>query len=181
MLKCAFHGEEILKVFETERLILRWLSIDDAEFMLELLNDPGWLRFIGDRGVRTLEGAREYILNGPVEMYDRLGFGLYLTELKEGGVPVGICGLIKRDSLKDVDIGFAFLPAFRTKGYAYEAARATMVYGKDVLGLNRIVAITSKDNDASVRLLEKLGFQFEQMVRLSNDEEVKLFATDFER
>ena len=168
-----------MKVLETDRLILRWLSTNDAEFILELLNDPAWLQFIGDKGVRTLEDARDYILTGPVEMHARLGFGLYLTELKEGGVPIGICGLIKRDSLDDVDIGFAFLPKFRAKGYAYESASAVMAYGKNVLGLNRIVAITSPDNHASAQLLEKLGFQFERMVRLSDDaQEVKLFASD---
>jgi RimJ/RimL family protein N-acetyltransferase len=166
-----------LKVLETDRLSLRWLRADDAEFILELLNDPSFLRFIGDKGVRTLADARDYILNGPVEMYARLGFGLYLTELKEGGVPIGVCGLIKRDGLDDVDIGFALLPRFWSKGYAYEAASAVMAYGKDALGLERIVAITSPDNHASGRLLEKLGLRFERMVRLSEDaEEVRLFG-----
>jgi RimJ/RimL family protein N-acetyltransferase len=168
-----------MKVLETDRLILRWLSTDDAEFILELLNEPSFLRFIGDKGVRTLEDARNYILNGPVDMYNRLGFGLYLTELKEGGIPIGICGLIKRDGLEDVDIGFAFLPRFWAKGYAYEAASAVMAYGKDVLGLKRIVAITSPDNDASRKLLEKLGLRFEHMIRLSEEtEEVRLFVAD---
>jgi RimJ/RimL family protein N-acetyltransferase len=167
-----------LKVLETDRLNLRWLSTDDAEFILELLNEPSFLRFIGDKGVRTLDDARDYILNGPVDMYTRLGFGLYLTELKDGGAPIGICGLIKRDGLEEVDIGFAFLPKFWAKGYAYEAAAAVMAYGKDVLGLKRIVAITSPDNHVSAKVLEKLGMQFERMVRLSEDaEEVRLFAS----
>jgi RimJ/RimL family protein N-acetyltransferase len=168
-----------LKVLETDRLILRWLSTDDAEFILELLNEPSFLRFIGDKGVRTLDDARDYISNGPVDMYNRLGFGLYLTELKDGGVPIGICGLIKRDALQDVDIGFAFLPRFWAKGYAYESASAVMTYGKDVLGLKRILAITSQDNHASAKLLKKLGLQFERMILLSEDtEEVRLFVTD---
>src|SRR5262245_49778732 len=172
-------SDDQLKVLETDRLNLRWLSIDDAEFILDLLNEPSFLRFIGDKGVRTLDDARDYILNGPVDMYNRFGFGLYLTELKDGGVPIGICGLIKRDNLEDVDIGFAFLPRFWAKGYAYESASAVMAYGKDILGLNRIVAITSPDNHASAKLLEKLGLQFERMVRLSeNAEEVELFASD---
>ena len=172
-------GESTLKVIETDRLNLRRLTPDDAEFILDLLNDPSFLRFIGDKGVRTLDDAREYILKGPVDMYNRLGFGLYLTELKESGAPIGICGLIKRDGLEDVDIGFAFLPSFRAKGYAYESAAAVMSYGKTVLGLNRIVAITSPDNYASGRLLEKLGMRFERMIRLSKDaSEVRLFATD---
>jgi RimJ/RimL family protein N-acetyltransferase len=168
-----------LKVIETERLNLRRLTTDDAEFILELLNDPSFLRFIGDKGVRTLDDARKYILNGPVDMYNRLGFGLYLTELKDGGGPIGICGLIKRDSLEDVDIGFAFLPKFWAKGYAYESAAAVMAYGKNALGLNRIVAVTNPDNRSSIKLLEKLGFGFERMVRLSADaQEIKLFAYD---
>jgi RimJ/RimL family protein N-acetyltransferase len=168
-----------LKVLETDRLNLRRLSPDDAEFILELLNDPSFLRFIGDKGVRTLDDARDYILNGPVDMYNRLGFGLYLTELKESGAPIGICGLIKRDSLDDVDIGFAFLPKFWAKGYACESAAAALAFGRSALGLNRIVAITAPDNHNSIRALEKLGFRFERMIRLSSDApEVKLFAQD---
>lgn len=144
------------------------------------MNDPEWLRFIGDRGLRTIADARGYILKGYVEMYERLGFGLYLTELKESGVPIGICGLIKRDSLEDVDVGFAFLPKYRAQGYAYESASAVMAYGKNVLGLKRVVAITSSDNHGSVKLLEKLGFRFEKMVGLGGDaDEVKLFGSDF--
>lgn len=168
-----------MKILETERLVLRWVSAADAGFILELLNDPDWLRFIGDRGVRTLDGAREYISRVVVEMYERLGFGLYLVELKDGGAPVGLCGLIKRDSLEDVDIGFAFLPRFRGRGYAYEAASAVLSYGRGVLGLGRVLAITSADNDISARLLEKLGLRFERTVRLrGDDEELRLFASD---
>ena len=170
-----------MKVIETDRLILRWLTTDDAAFMLELLNDPSWLRFIGDRGVRTLEDARNYILTGPMEMYSRLGFGLYLTELKdEGRTPIGICGLIKRDSLEDVDLGFAFLSRFQSKGYGFEAASATLAYGREQLGLKRIVAITSEDNEGSSRLLEKIGMKFERMIMVADDtEELKLFGADF--
>ncbi|MFN2453379.1 MAG: GNAT family N-acetyltransferase [Pyrinomonadaceae bacterium] len=167
-----------MKVLETERLILRRLTVEDGEFILELLNDPAWLRFIGDKGVRTLDDARNYILQSPVAMYERLGFGLYLTELKNEGVPIGICGLIKRDSLEDVDIGFAFLPKFWGKGYAYESAAAVMAYGKRTFGLNRIVAITTPDNYDSAKLLEKLGFRFERMLKLSDDSaEIRLFAS----
>ncbi|AUB44101.1 Protein N-acetyltransferase, RimJ/RimL family (plasmid) [Nostoc flagelliforme CCNUN1] len=122
-----------MRVLETERLVLRRLSVEDSEFILEILNDPLWLRFIGDKGVRTLDDAREYILKNPVAMYERFGFGLYLVELKEKSVSIGICGLIKRDSLEDVDIGFAFLPKFRGKGYAYESASAVMMYGEEPL------------------------------------------------
>src|SRR2546430_1232042 len=132
-----------MRVLETDRLVLRRLAAQDAEFIFELVNDPLWLRFIGDKGVRTLADARDYILRGPVAMYERFGFGLYLTERKEDGVPIGICGLVKRESLADVDIGFAFLPKFHGRGYAHESAAAVMEYGKGALGLKRIVAITS--------------------------------------
>jgi RimJ/RimL family protein N-acetyltransferase len=168
-----------LRVLETDRLILRWMTTDDAPFILELVNEPSWLHFIGDRGVRTMEDARGYIRNGPIEMYARLGFGLYLTERKEDGAPIGICGLLKRDSLEDADIGFALVPRFWGKGYAYESASAVMAFGKQVLGLKRIVAVTSPGNDRSVRLLEKLGLRFERMIRLSGDaDEVQLFGSD---
>ncbi|KEK22350.1 GNAT family N-acetyltransferase [Bacillus gaemokensis] len=164
-------------VLKTERLVLRWLEIKDAPFILELLNDPAWLQFIGDKGVRTLENAQEYILNGPVDMYHRFGFGLYLVERKEDLMPLGICGLVKRDSLEDIDIGFAFLEKFRSKGYAYESASAVMDYGTNTLGLHRIVAITSIDNNDSAKLLEKLGLRFERMIPYSKEEEeVKLFS-----
>ena len=166
-----------MNVCETERLILRWLSADDAAFILELVNDPGWLRFIGDRGVRTLEDARGYILNGPVAMYHREGFGLYLVELKHSATPIGMCGLIKRPSLEDVDIGFAFLPAFCGQGYAYESASATMAYAQDTLGLQRVVAIVNPDNQRSIGLLTKLGMSFEDLRRQGDDQpEVMLFA-----
>jgi RimJ/RimL family protein N-acetyltransferase len=168
-----------MKVLETERLILRRLSADDGAFILGLLNDPAWLRFIGDKGVRNLEDARNYILTGPMDMYARLGFGLYLTERKSDAAPIGICGLIKRDTLEDVDIGFAFLPDFRRKGYAREAAAAVMEHARSAFGLRRLVAITSPDNEASIRLLEKLGLRFEAAVSLAGDShEVSLFATD---
>jgi RimJ/RimL family protein N-acetyltransferase len=153
------------------------MSTDDSAFILELVTEPSWLRFIGDRGVRTLDDARDYIRKGPLDMYARLGFGLYVTERKADGVPIGICGLLKRESLEDADLGFANLPRFWGKGYAHEAASAVMSYGKSVLGLSRIVAVTSAGNDPSVRLLEKLGFRFERMVRLSEDSaEVQLFG-----
>lgn len=169
-----------LKVLETDRLILRRQTAEDADFVLKLMNEPSWIRFIGDRGLRTTEDARNYILNGAVAMYESLGFGLYLTELKEGNVPIGLCGLIKRDSLEDVDIGFAFLPAYWGKGYAYEAASAVLAHGKEVVGLQRIVAITNPDNESSANLLKKIGLQEKGMVSLStNTEEVKFFAIEF--
>lgn len=168
-----------MKVMETKRLLLRQLTAEDAAFILELLNEPSWLRFIGDKGVRTLEDAQNYILTGPMDMYSRLGFGLYLVERKDGKIPVGICGLIKRDSLEDVDIGFAFLSSFLSQGYGYEAASATMEFGLQQLKLKRIVAITSKDNHGSSRLLEKIGMKFDRYVVLSPDtEELKLYTSE---
>jgi RimJ/RimL family protein N-acetyltransferase len=169
-----------MKILETERLILRRLSVEDNAFILELLNDPAWLRFIGDRGVRTLEDARNYILKGPMAMYERMGFSLYLTELISDNTPIGLCGLIKRDALEDVDIGFAFLPKYWGQGYAYESASAVIAYGKNTFGLKRIAAITSPDNERSDKLLEKCGLKFEKMITLPDDnEELKLFALDF--
>lgn len=169
-----------MKVLETERLNLRWLSADDAAFILGLVNEPAWIQFIGDRGIKTMADARDYILNGPVEMIERLGFGLYLVELKEDGSPIGICGLVKRDFLDDVDVGFAFLPRYWGHGYAYESASAVLAYGREAFGLNRIVAITAVDNHRSIRLLEKLGLCFEGIIWYPNNrKDVRLFALDF--
>ncbi|MEO8434457.1 MAG: GNAT family N-acetyltransferase [Pyrinomonadaceae bacterium] len=168
-----------MKVLETDRLTLRYLTLADAEFILQLLNQPSFIRFIGDRGVRTVEDARKYILQGPIASYERFGFGLYLTEITTTGAPVGICGLLKRDTLPDADIGFAFLAPFWRQGFAFESASAVITYGKDELGQKRILAITSPENDSSIKLLEKLGFTFEQITRLSEDApEVNLFALD---
>jgi RimJ/RimL family protein N-acetyltransferase len=169
----------VLNILETDRLVLRRLTTDDAGFILDLLNQPSFLQFIGDKGVRTIDDARHYILTGPVASYERFGFGLYLTSLQDSGVRIGICGLIKRETLKDVDVGFAFLPQFWSQGYAFESASAVMAYGRSVLGMNRIVAITSPDNCASIKVLEKIGLRFEERVQLSDGAaEVKLFAWD---
>lgn len=168
-----------LRVLETQRLILRRLSDDDAEFILQLVNEPSFKKNIGDKGVRSIADALQYIETGPVASYDRFGFGLYLVVLKETGASIGICGLIKRESLEDVDVGYAFLPSFWSKGYAIEAASAVVSYGKQVFGLSRIIAITTPDNAGSIKVLEKLGLRFERMIRLSEDEpELKLFAPE---
>ncbi len=166
-------------MLETERLILRRLELADSEFILELLNDPSFLRCIGDKGVRTREDAEEYIQTGPMASYERFGFGLFLTARREDGIPIGICGLLKRESLPDVDVGFAFLPRYWSNGYAFESASAVLSYGRKAFGLTRIVAITSPDNTASMRVLEKLGMTFESMIRLEGDgPEVRLFACE---
>ncbi|MVM34708.1 GNAT family N-acetyltransferase [Spirosoma sp. HMF4905] len=164
-------------MLETERLLLDKLTVEDAPFMLELLNTPLWLTFIGDRGVRTLEDARKYILNGAIKSYEQFGFGPFLIRLKSSETPVGMCGLFKRDTLEDIDIGFAFLPDSIGKGYGFEAATAVMTYARDVLSATRIVGITNPDNQNSIHLLEKLGFHFERRVHLSAGDEVLLFAT----
>lgn len=163
---------------ETDRLVLRRLCADDAPFILELLNEQSFLRFIGDKGVRTLDDARKYIL-GQIASYERFGFGLYLTQRKQDGARLGICGLVKRASLDDIDIGFAFAPAFWSQGYAVESASAVLAHAAGVLGLPRIVAVTNPDNDSSIRLLDKLGLRFSRMTQLAADgPELKLFSTD---
>jgi RimJ/RimL family protein N-acetyltransferase len=170
--------ESLMTVLETERLSLRRISSADTEFILDLLNQPSFLRYIGDKEVRTTEDAIRYIETGPVASYERFGFGLYLVELKESGASIGMCGLIKRETLPDVDVGFAFLPDYWLQGLAFEAATAVMNYGRETLGLRRIVAITSLDNTASIRLLEKIGLRFERLIKLTEDQpEVRLFAS----
>ena len=165
-------------ILETKRLVLRQLTIDDAEFILSLLNEPSFLRYIGDKKVRNIDDAQRYILNGPIASYERNGFGLYLVELREPGTPIGMCGLLKRAELADVDIGFAFVPDFWGQGFAFEAAEAVMNYARQTLKLPRIVAITNPDNESSIKLLERLGFSFERLLKLATDgDEVKLFGT----
>ena len=166
-------------VLETERLRLGHLTVADAPFIFELLNEEAFLRNIGDKGVRDLEGARGYILNGPAASYDRFGFGLYRVELRETGAPVGICGLVKRETLEDVDIGFAFLSAHWGRGYAVEAAAAVKANARDDFGLKRLVAITVPDNQKSMRVLEKIGFRFERMIRLTEGaDELTFFVAE---
>lgn len=153
-------------VCETPRLRLRHLTSNDAAFILQLLNEPEFIRNIGDREVRSLEDARRYVRSGTVTGYEKSGFGLYLIELRENATPIGICGLLKRDYLDDVDVGFALSESFRNRGYAFEAACAVVRYGQEVLRLGRIVAITSPDNHASIKLLRRLGLEFERTLRV---------------
>lgn len=168
-----------LNVIETGRLNLREMSEADAGFVLELLNDADFKRNVGDRGVRTLEDAGAYVSERFEGSYRRHGFGLWLVETKHGRTPAGICGLVKRDALPGIDIGYAFLPAFRAKGYAYESASAVMRHAREVLGLGRLYAVVNPDNAGSIRVLEKLGMRFERMFRFSGEEaEVKLFSAD---
>jgi RimJ/RimL family protein N-acetyltransferase len=166
-----------VKILDTQRLVVRLLHIDDAPFILKLVNEPSWIQFIGDRGIRTIEAARDYIVNGPLAMQKSHGLSLYMTELKAERTPIGICGLIKRDTLEDVDIGFAFLPEYWGKGYAHESAVAVLEYGRNMLGLQRIVAITSPENLRSIKLLESLGLQFEKKLQMHGEtRETSLYA-----
>lgn len=169
-----------MNVIETERLNLRELSEADAAFVLEILNDPGFVRFVGDRGVRTPEAAARYIDERFVESYRQHGFGLWLVETKDEKAPAGLCGLLQRGMpVPGVEVGYVFLPRFRAKGYAFEAAAAVLRHAREVLGLPRLYAIVNPDNDISIRVLEKLGMKFESMVRLAAEEsEIKLFSTD---
>jgi RimJ/RimL family protein N-acetyltransferase len=153
-------------VIETERLMLRHLEPDDAGFILELLNEAGFIRFIGDKGVRTLSDAREYLLQGPITSYSRHGFGLYAACLRNG-TPIGICGLVKRDGLADADVGFAFLARHSLQGFATESAAAVLAHARQQLRLQRVVAITAPDNRGSIAVLEKIGLKFERMIQLA--------------
>jgi RimJ/RimL family protein N-acetyltransferase len=160
-----------MQTFETERLRLRPFTTDDAPFVLTLLNEPSFLRFIGDKNVRNLDDARQYLLNGPIASYNVHGFGILLVELKDTNIPIGMCGLIKREELPEPDIGFAFIPDYWRQGFAFEAASAVMNDARDRLKLTNILAIVNPDNDSSIKLLERLGLRFE---RIKGD--VKLYA-----
>lgn len=162
-------------ILATPRLTLRQLCDADATFILELLNDPGWLRFIGNKSVDTLEAAVMYIGKAH-KMYREKGFGLWVVERRDDGAALGLCGLIKRDTLRDVDLGFGLLTRYQGQGYGNEAGAAVLEHGRRALGLQRIVAITSPDNVASSGLLEKLGFAFERTLELIPGDPVKLYA-----
>jgi len=164
-------------ILETERLFLREFTLADAPFIIELVNSPGWLQFIGDRNVKTEEQAKEYLRNGPLLSYAKNGFGLSLVALKADQSPIGMCGIIRRDSLENPDIGFAFLPSFEGKGLAYEIANATIAYAKTILKLPVIFAITMPENKRSIKLLEKIGFQYSRMFASPTDKlQLMLFS-----
>ena len=159
-----------MTIAETDRLYLRHMSTDDAAFILELVNEPAWLEFIGDRGVRHLDDARAYIANGPIAMLERHGFALFVVIRQADLAPIGICGLLKRDTLDDVDLGFALLARYRGHSYAREAAKAAIAYGFGALGLKRIVAIAKPTNARSIHLLESLGFTHQGLVTIAPSE-----------
>jgi RimJ/RimL family protein N-acetyltransferase len=152
-------------VLDTERLRLRTLTLDDAGFYRQVVNVPAFIEYIGDRGIRTLPAARQAIVDGPMAMQRALGHSLCLVELKDG-TPIGMCGLIKRDTLADVDIGYAFMPQYGGQGYATEAAAGVLAQAAS-LGIRRVLAITSPGNAASKAVLGKIGMGFEKIVYLA--------------
>ena len=165
-------------LIETERLLISPLNTAHASFILEIMNSPGWLAFIGDRGIRSIDDAERYIVDGPMASYEKNGFGLYQVALKQNDLSIGICGILKRDTLEHPDIGFALLPAYTGKGYALESAKAMMEYACTTLQLKKVAAITKEKNLRSVQLLQKLGLLFEKKIKLAgNEEELMLFGT----
>jgi RimJ/RimL family protein N-acetyltransferase len=168
-----------MHILDTERLRLRTLAAEDAPFYLEVVNTKGFIEFIGDRGIRTVDAARAAIAGGPVAMQATLGPTLYLVERQGDGAPIGMCGLIKRETLADVDIGYAYLPQFGGKGYATEAAAGTLAYAP-TLGIRRLLAITSPGNDASNAVLRKIGMHFQELVHLTpEDTGTLLYSYEF--
>ncbi len=164
-------------ILETERLRLRELTLADTQFVINLLNSPGWLKYIGDRNIKTEEQAQGYLQNGPMKSYRENGFGLALVERKEDKAKMGMCGIIKRPQLEHPDIGFAFLPEYTGKGYALEIAQATMQFAKEELNLKTIYGIVVPENLKSIKLLEKLGLQYMKPFYFPNsDEQLMLYS-----
>jgi RimJ/RimL family protein N-acetyltransferase len=166
-------------VLETERLQLCRLSFDYCEFIVELVNEPSFKRYIGDKNVNSQDEARRYLREGPIGNYEQFGYGLFLVNLRDTETPAGICGLVRREEFEDPDIGFAFLKRYRENGYASESAKAVLEYGFETLELRRIIALADPDNEPSLRLLEKLGFAYEREVRMSEDDhDINLFSIE---
>ena len=164
-------------LIETERLSMRWLTLDDADLMLAIWNDPAFVFHVGDRGIRTIAEARENMSEGALKLYEDYGYGPYRVALKSDDTAVGTCGLFRREGLEDTDIGYGFLPEFCRRGYAYESARAVLEHARADIGLARIIAIVSPDNAASIGLTEKLGLRFDNTVRLPGEEKnVSLYS-----
>jgi len=158
-------------LFETQRMRLRPVTVDDAELMLAIWNDPAFIRNVSDRGIRTVEQAREAIEGGAQKLFKDYGYGPYCMSLKTGGAMIGICGLFKRENLENPDIGFGVLPDYCGKGYAGEAAVAVVDYARNELGLDVLTAIVSPTNAPSIGLIEKLGLRFEQMITMPGDDD----------
>lgn len=165
-------------ILETQRLRLREFTSADTDFIITLLNSPGWLQFIGDRNVRTKEEALTYLENGPLKSYRENGFGLWMVELKEHNTPIGMCGIIARPNLEKPDIGFAFLPEYNGKGYAHEMAAATLDYAREELNIQVLYAITLAENKNSIRLLEKIGLKYSKVITFEGSEEELLLYSN---
>lgn len=165
------------KILETERLSFREFNLEDSDFVLELVNSPKWIEFIGDRNVRTQAEAKEFLENNLIKSYKENGFGLWVVVLKETNTSIGMCGLVNRDTLEDIDIGFAMLPEYFGSGYGYEIANATINYAKNILHLDKIVGITNPNNIASIKLLNKIGLRFVKTIELPEKDTVLFFST----
>jgi RimJ/RimL family protein N-acetyltransferase len=165
-------------IAETHRLLISKLSLDDGPFFLELVNTPNWLKYIGDRNLKTVEDAKTYLKNGTLKSYNNFGFGFYKLQLKEeNNKTIGTCGLIKRDALECVDLGFAMLPNYERKGFGYESSVAILKLAKEQFKLHKVAAITLPENTSSIKLLEKLGLSYEKTIKpFEDDEELLFFA-----
>ncbi len=162
-------------IIETERLKLRKLTYEDSDFLLELLNSPAWLRYIGDKNVHTTQDAHKYLRDGPMQSYILNGFGLSMVELKTDNIPIGVCGLIKREFLSIPDLGFAYLPQFHGKGFAHEMAQAILKHAKEILNISTVGAFTLESNLKSIHLLKKLGFTYIRNITIPTGEKYQLF------
>jgi RimJ/RimL family protein N-acetyltransferase len=172
--------DDTMNIFETDRLRVREFTPDDAAFILALVNSPGWIKFIGDRNIKTIDQAKTYLKNGPIKSYHDNGFGLWLVETKDTITPLGMCGILKRETLDHPDLGFAFLPEYIGKGYGFEAATATVAFANEKLKLPTLAAITVPFNQKSIRLLEKVGMKFSKRMCLANNpEELLLYQLSY--
>ena len=166
-----------MNVISTDRLLINRITLDDAGFILKLINDKDWIKNIGDKGIRTIEETEEYIRTRFLKAYDEVGFGFYSLILKSDQQIIGIAGLVDREGIDHIDIGYGMLPEFRGKGYAFEATKAIYDYGYEELKLKKIVAIVNPDNTSSIKLLSKLGLEFERMIRFPDEEiDIMLFS-----
>jgi [ribosomal protein S5]-alanine N-acetyltransferase len=167
-----------MTIAETPRLVVRHAVVADAPFMYDLLNSPGWLQFIGNRNINTLDDALAYLEERVMPGYSTNGFGLNTVTLIDG-TPVGLCGLLKRDALPNPDIGFAFLPQYSGKGYGYESASAVLAHATNTLRIKKVLAITDQNNTNSIGLLQKLGFAFDKLVQMPGETvELNLFVRE---
>jgi RimJ/RimL family protein N-acetyltransferase len=165
-------------ILTTERLVLREFTEEDDLFIIELVNTEDWLKYIGDKNIKTRQQAKEYLVKGPIKSYQENGYGLFLVELKDSKIPIGMCGIINRPTLENPDIGFAFLPQYVGQGFGYEIAQSTINYAQNELRINKVLAITIPENLASIKLLTKLGLKFQKSIKFSNDSaELMLYST----